>query len=179
MTTITVTGAMWGYLHSLPSLTSPARITPGARSATYGRVDDAVEGWDSDVYYVAIADGMHNGKPMLSAGVDAGAFYPERLFMWGEDEDGNQPSRLALLATMRSLLYGTPVVRKLDPSCWLPVMCWRGYKGGQPSYWSALRASTDAHVYKPELLRDLQRNLTLESNYEVYDAGIYAEIYID
>lgn len=81
-------------------------------------------------YYVA----QMNGSP------DPGAvpfFYPERLFVNGTDDNGNQLSRTALLKHLSALRV------RGDCDFWHPVQIFTGISMGFPVFQEGLKADTD------------------------------------
>jgi len=149
---IKLQGAQWGFLQTLPdyypggieeSVIAPdgdivrpydcGRVTVGVPDRFGWRVDDG----EVEHYYVALSEGTRNGRPLLSSDIKASAFYPERLFVWGENQDGGDLSHAEILQAL------APVIQRGSMSFWHPTRVWRGYRAGLPLFHHALRAHTD------------------------------------
>ena len=124
---------MWAYLLSLPM--GDGRGLPGEPSL-YGNIEPS-DDWPDD-YYVGQSLGMRGGRPLGSRDIDYGHFYPERLFVYGNDDDGEPLPREKILAYFKEIGWS------YDKGFWNPCRVWHGYESGMiPSWHTALRADTN------------------------------------
>ena len=201
---IVVSNAMFGYLHDLYDMrhgrtlnvtprgghrlsgydAGSAHLTVGDK-ATYGFVrpfssDDPVDRVYEDIgeqdYYVTLCEGFRNGKPLKSTSVSASSFYPEKLFLWGEDEHADPLSRSVLLEHVRNLIGF-----KADPGFWRPCTPWSGYAGGFPTFYeNALFSDTNIGATWFDWLSRMRKG-DLPEGYEwcFRDGSDYGHIYYE
>lgn len=133
MKNLTFTQVMWAHIHEMP-VGPRCRGMPGEPS-TYGFVAADEDQW-REVYYVGISESAT--KPVGCRDIGYGLFYPERLFLWGEDDDGNDMGFGELLDTLKKArFYG-------DEGYWEPCLVWRGFAPGlKPTFRRALRADAN------------------------------------
>lgn len=147
MKTLNFWNGGWCYLYSLPDLgrgveedpetgeTVLPRLEPG-HAAKFGRTHP-----DTGAYYICLTQGTdpRTGKSKISRDYDASLVYPERVFVWGEDNDGEPMSREEVQEIVSLLgLRGK--------GFWEAVEIHHGYNRGQPTWHCALRAHTDMGV---------------------------------
>jgi len=126
------TSVMWAYL----SRQNRGVVRVPGRRATYGYVDDSDPEWP-DAYYVGLSESFGD-TPVGSVDVDYGAFYPERLFVWGYDDSGGDLERNTILDILRALPF------KGDAGFWDPCRPWRGYGPEGTTFYKALRSQLNA-----------------------------------
>ena len=98
-------------------------------------------------YYVA----QRNGSPCPEAVL---LYYPSRVFVEGENEDGEPLQRYELLQHLRA------VGARSHSGFWEPCQVFHGLAfGGVPRFKNALRAETNSGPSWSELLPKLQQNL--------------------
>jgi hypothetical protein len=198
---IIFSNAMWGYLQACYNMQPDKAATePSYRvresvwgdefisvgyEATYGFTEpfkehsgddeeDLVNQQWHDDYYVALSEGTRNGRPLLNTSIKAGAFYPERLFMWGEDEEGNDLPRHMLLHHFKQL-----GMWKSTPAYWDPVRIWRGYNKGWPTFYKALRGSTDMGPRWHDIIGKLSGNLPDGYQWDLMPGCSYGTLYYE
>ena len=130
-------------------------IVPGEQS-TYGRIrpwgdlspDRGAfrEHWErkganGEDYYIALSHksppGFVGDRFLIDNG-GIGMAYPERMFAWGEDEDGNQLARSEVVQYLAAA-----GLRHSSPDFWDPVTIHQGYNRGYPTFNNAVRGHTD------------------------------------
>jgi len=170
--TITVIEAMFAYLHGMPmDLRTGSRGMPGVREI-YGWVDPHST-WPDD-YYIGLSETFGEHKPTGCADIDYGSFYPPRLFIHGEDDDGNALPRLTMLRHLKDAgLY------KSDVSFWKPCRPWRGYVGGRPTFHLSLRAHTDYGYTFCDWLHALSRNPLPQNCEWEFSHGMTGRLYVE
>jgi hypothetical protein len=182
-----MSNAMWGYLLELRDLrsgdarkqdpcmidnvmldsrdSSPGFVTVGAK-AKYGYVRDPLT---PDDYYVVMSE--RSNSPVISKDIRATAFYPERVFVWGEDDDGDSLTREHLLQQLKILgLSG-------DAGFWKPCHMWSGYNRGLPTFNRCLRADANIGVNWSAVTSRLSGKLP--AGYEAYKEGGYYQLEYD
>jgi hypothetical protein len=122
----------YGFIHEFDPDTKgldPKEITLHAEWAKRGNRNG------DDYYIVRSERGRH--EYWLSRDIVAGHGYPERMFAFGEDEDGRPLQRWELLH------YLGRIGMRNHHGFWDPVTIWHGYYQGLPSFHNAIRAGTD------------------------------------
>lgn len=146
--TLFLLNSPWCYLYSLPQLGKyPARQRPGAEG-TYGRVEP-----ETGAYYIALTEGRDpkTGAHLVARDSELSLVYPERLFVWGEDEKGDGLSAEALLGHLKAL--NIPA----HASYWEAVLRHTGYAyGGAAKFSRTLRADANLGVSWYSLSHKLQ-----------------------
>lgn len=127
----------------------------------------------SEDYFVAMADGMRDGSPLLSTSVQAGHFYERRLFVYGVDDFGNDVPRHRLLRHMGA------VGLRNSPDFWDPCRPWRGYRGGLPTFSLALRGATEFGPSWHDALKALGGELPEGYQWHRMPGCDYGELYVD
>ena len=129
--TLDFTQRMWAHVHTMPNLRGGSEIEPGY-PATYGCVKEA----GGEDYYVGISES--STRPMMGRDMGWGHFYPERVFVWGQDGNGDPLKRTLVREYLRTLGL------RHDRGFWNPCQVWRGYNRGEITWHNALRA--DANI---------------------------------
>lgn len=126
---------MWAHIHTVPDLRGCGRpaYAPG-HAATYGRTKD--EGHED--YYVGISESMHGAVGMRDIGW--GHFYPERVFVWGQDEDGDPLKRSVVRGHLQTMGL------RSNRDFWNPCQVWRGFSRGDVTWHNALRADANLGI---------------------------------
>ena len=153
MKAIHLSGAMWGFMQSMYNLSTdmptkgvttsqgdhvfpikgrPDRIAAGIATPYGWRVDDDAK----EHHYVFLSEGMRNGRPLIGRDSESSTFYSERLFIWGDDNEGNDLTHEELRESLG------PVLQRSGAGFWHPTRVWRGYREGLPTFYRALRAHT-------------------------------------
>jgi hypothetical protein len=117
-------------------------------------------------YYVA----LRNGCP------DPGAvplLYPERVFVNGEDDDGEPLPRHIVLRHLAAV--GIPA----SHSYWHPVQIFTGINRGFPVFQHGLKADTDIGPSWYSVTSRLQAKLPPGYSWELRHAGSYGTLYYD
>lgn len=138
MQEVIISSAGWCYLQGLPSLRGLSVERPGV-AGKYSR--ETEEGYP----YILIAEGREGSGYKIPLGMEASPVYPERVFAWGVD-----------IPREDTLEILTQLGRKRT---WNPVVTWRGYKGGVPTFYDALMSDTHYgyswYDFNPRSLGDL------------------------
>lgn len=122
-------------------------------------------------YYVALSEGTRNGRPLISTGIKATAFYPERLFMWGECDKHQPLPRYELLRHAQAIgLRGTPAF-------WDTCQVWRGYSEGLPTFHTALRGCADMGPRWHDAIRTLSGKLPAGYQWSLMPGCSYGTLY--
>lgn len=125
---------MWAYIYTVPDLRGGRPAYAPGHAATYGRTKD--EGLED--YYVGISESMNGAVGMRDIGW--GHFYPERVFVWGQDEDGDPLKR----SVVREYLQAMGLRSNRD--FWNPCQVWRGFSRGDVTWHNALRADANLGI---------------------------------
>lgn len=123
----------WGFLYGLADLKNGGTARPGEKFM-YGRQDPETE---EPYLYTVEGKDPKTGAYKISRDYEASLVYPERLFVWGSDDDNKTP-------LSHSVLYD--YLKQMGiraEGFWEPVRLHRGYAGGEITWYHALRAHTD------------------------------------
>ncbi len=121
-------------------------------------------------YYIVTSE--RGGSYVLPTDVVASAGYPERLFVHGEDEDGEPLPRCELLYHLWRIGMGKHI------DFWDPVQIWHGYDRGIPTFHNALRGATEMGPRYYEAVEKL-RSLKLPGYTWEPATSFYGNLYIE
>lgn len=125
-------------------------------------------------YYAA----QRNGSPCPEAVL---LYYPERVFVYGTTDEGNEMSRSVILQHLHA------VGIQSHAHAWVPCQLFHGLSGGIPRFSAALRADTDRGVSWYSILQTMQSNQAESAAWSRegglyawnYYGGRYGELYYD
>ncbi len=120
--------------HVFPIDGRPDRLVAGIATPYGWRFDDDADQHD----YAVLSQGRaRDGRHAYGSDIEISLFYPERLFVWGDDNEGHDLTHDELRECLK------PILQRSSPGFWHPTRVHRGYHKGVPTFYRALRAHTD------------------------------------